>query len=480
MKAPGPPHHPARDILRATATTGLASVINILLGILRTKVVALVLGPAGVGLYGVLNTLLHSGRTALARGLSTAGSREIAAASNNAESLSSAISAVRAAALAVALGSGALIVLLSPWLASWAFHEPGHTWQVALLGLAIFFAVMAANLDALLTGLGKVWERSLCFTLSAVASTIIAVIGVVLWGFPGLVLAVVCLPILDFLFLSWQASRMAPAAGTRPRFRWDAEVSGIAFSGMTVSAAVLIGGATQLAARRFLIGQAGIEEAGLYHAAAIISMLYVGVVLNSLVVDFMPRLSKVQTDPIAAQAVINQQLNVSVLLVAPLCIAGVAFSPLAIWLLYSDEFIPAAGMLRWQMLGEALKAPLWVMSSVALAKGSKGIYLALEIAGNALYLSAFYLLYPRVGLSAGGMAFLLYAAFGCVAYWCVLTRHYGYRPDRRIAYKAMLLMVCLGSVLWLTLHNQIWGMTAGTVLTLLCAVMAVRVFIPPR
>ena len=42
-----------RQILRSSFIIGGASVINILVGLLRIKVVAVLLGPAGVGLIGI-------------------------------------------------------------------------------------------------------------------------------------------------------------------------------------------------------------------------------------------------------------------------------------------------------------------------------------------------------------------------------------------------------------------------------------------
>ncbi len=449
-----PPAHPAREILRATATTGATTVVNILFGILRTKVVALVMGPAGVGLFGILTTLLHTGRGALARGLSTAGAREIAAASTATPPVvSQTVAAVRSAALLLALGGAALIIASSPWLSDWAFNESGHTWHVAALGIAIFFAVLAASRDAVLTGLGKIHERSICLILAGAASTLIAVVGVWQWGFPALVIAVVALPLMDFLFLSWRADRSAPpdtavhAELARERIRT------IAFTGLTLSAVVLISGGTQLAVRRYLITAEGITQAGLYHAAISISVLYIGVVLNSMTVDYMPRLSRIHLNRIEAERVVNQQLEISLHLIAPLCIAGIAFSPLVISLLYTDEFRPAAGMLRWQMLGEAIKAPLWIMASVLLVKDRKLTYLAIEGASNLLYFGSFVVLYPRTGLNAGGQAFLIANLAGALAYYLILSRFEGMRPAASSLRPFGVLLIVLSAILALTYVN---------------------------
>ena len=47
-----------RQILRSTSIIGGASVINILIGLVRVKVAAVLLGPAGIGLIGLFKAML--------------------------------------------------------------------------------------------------------------------------------------------------------------------------------------------------------------------------------------------------------------------------------------------------------------------------------------------------------------------------------------------------------------------------------------
>ena len=67
-----------RQILHSSSIMGGASVINILIGLLRIKVVAVVLGPAGIGLIGILQNLMATAATTAALGFGTVGTRQIA------------------------------------------------------------------------------------------------------------------------------------------------------------------------------------------------------------------------------------------------------------------------------------------------------------------------------------------------------------------------------------------------------------------
>ena len=65
-----------RRILKTTSITGGASVINILIGLLRTKVLALMLGPSGVGMVGLYTGLMNTATTIATMGVGTTGTRQ--------------------------------------------------------------------------------------------------------------------------------------------------------------------------------------------------------------------------------------------------------------------------------------------------------------------------------------------------------------------------------------------------------------------
>ena len=67
-----------RQILRSTSIIGGASVINILIGLVRVKVAAVLLGPAGVGLMGLFSNLIATAANVAALGMGTVGTRQIA------------------------------------------------------------------------------------------------------------------------------------------------------------------------------------------------------------------------------------------------------------------------------------------------------------------------------------------------------------------------------------------------------------------
>ncbi len=58
-----------RTILRSSSIMGAASVANVVISLVRMKIVAILLGPAGIGLVGLLQHLMQAGASVAAMGL---------------------------------------------------------------------------------------------------------------------------------------------------------------------------------------------------------------------------------------------------------------------------------------------------------------------------------------------------------------------------------------------------------------------------
>ena len=73
------------QILKSSALVGGSSVLNIVIGIVRTKVMALLLGPAGFGLLSVYGSIVTLTQTFAGMGVNSSGVRQIAEAAGSNE-----------------------------------------------------------------------------------------------------------------------------------------------------------------------------------------------------------------------------------------------------------------------------------------------------------------------------------------------------------------------------------------------------------
>jgi antigen flippase len=73
-----PQKHSYGQILKSSALIGGASVVNIAIGIVRTKVMAVLLGPAGFGLFGLYGSIANLTQSIAGMGINSSGVRQIA------------------------------------------------------------------------------------------------------------------------------------------------------------------------------------------------------------------------------------------------------------------------------------------------------------------------------------------------------------------------------------------------------------------
>lgn len=66
------------QILKSSALIGGSSVVNIAIGIVRTKAMALLLGPAVIGLFGLYGSIANLTQSIAGMGINSSGVRQIA------------------------------------------------------------------------------------------------------------------------------------------------------------------------------------------------------------------------------------------------------------------------------------------------------------------------------------------------------------------------------------------------------------------
>ena len=67
-----------RQVFRSSAVIGGSSAINMIIGIVKVKVLAVLLGPAGIGLMGLYQNIMGMAATLAGCGIGSSGVRQVA------------------------------------------------------------------------------------------------------------------------------------------------------------------------------------------------------------------------------------------------------------------------------------------------------------------------------------------------------------------------------------------------------------------
>ncbi len=440
----------SRGLMKSMLIIGSANVVTIGIAILRQKAVAVLLGPAGIGLLGIYANLVGSAATVAGLGLGSSGVRQIAAAREDAAVLAR-VRRVLFCALAVqGVFGSALVWAFRTELAGLFFDDPARTRDVGLVALAVALTLVASSQTALLQGLRRVADLGRVTVLSALAGTIAGLAAIWAYGGDGLVAFIIAQPLTSIAVALIYTHRLPRPEGAAP----DLAAIWAAWRPMVALGAVfmlggLAGSVTVLAMRAVLANDLGLAAAGLFAACWGITMRYVGFLLNAMSADYYPRLTEVIANKPAANRLMNDQSQIGLALGAPVLLALIGLAPWALTLLYSAEFAEAAAVLQWQTLGNIIKIATWPMGFAFVAGAQSRIYLCTQLGWNAMFLAFFFLALPSLGLLAAGVAF--FASFA-IQHMVVrsLARHYhGFAWDR-LTMRLMILHTLLGAVILAT------------------------------
>lgn len=468
-----------RIILRATSITGAGSVATIFLGLVRMKMLAVMVGAAGVGLYGIYGAILNTATALAGLGLSSSGVRQIAEAyaSGNPQVIADARAALRNATIILGLLGGAALAAVSGPLARAVFGDGEQAWAVASLGIGALCAVFSSSQTALLNGLRKIRELALCNVYASLWGTLATIGLMALLGERSILPIVLSLGAITLVVNTWYSAGVpwdgvrATREGQLGQFRLLAQL-GAAFmvSGLASNGVMLL-------VRKLVLQELGLEASGHFQAAWLLSITYVGFILSAMGTDYFPRLTGIIGDKAGAVRLVNDQIEVALLIAGPILLAMFAVAPLVIRLLYSAGFEAAAPLFRWQLIGSLFKIAIYPAGFVLSAAGAGKTFLASELAWNALYLGLVALGLPRIGLEATGAAFAAACAAAMVWVYWIARRMIGFMPRSRVVGVFVLNLTFLCSAQLLLMWDGSVALVWGAVATVLSGLASLRILI---
>ena len=396
-------------IIRNTLLVGGGSVVNMAIGLVRTKVIAVLLGPSGIALFGVFNHIVEVIGATFSLGLGTSGIRQIASshAAGDTSRVSKIVQTLRRTTwitgIAGAIFTGACSLLIARF--TFGDQAPSYVWPISLLGLAVLFRALTTGQGCVVTGtrqLGHFVRISLGGSLAAVVASVPCVY---FWGLDGIAPAVVTSAGAG-LIISWWYSRkieIASASCTRAE-SWDEAKLLIGF-GVPIMATGIVGTLSPYFERVILLRFIGIELLGQYQAAFALAGVAVTFVLGVMSADYYPRLVAHAEEPARFDAEMNAQIEVSLLLAAPALAILSAFSEFWIHWLYSDKFSQSTDVLvimSLGVIGRILGSPLRL---ALLAKHKGKTSFAVELIATSIGLTLIAILAPSLGLFGCAWAF---------------------------------------------------------------------------
>src|SRR5580704_388187 len=398
------------EILKSSALVGGSQVLNIVIGMVRTKAMAVLLGPAGFGLFGLYSSVATLAQTISGLAVNSSGVRQIAAASSSEdqETIQQTVLVLRRISLLLGMLGAGLMVLFSRQISIITFASESHAAAVSWLSVAVFLTLVSASQTALIQGFRRILDLAKIQVLGALFGTLTSIPLVYYFRERGVVPSLICVAAMT-IASSWWYSRQLQFrplayAPMSPAQFWM-ETAALLKLGMAFMASSLITLGVAYAVRVMVLHRVGIEATGLYQSAWTLGGLYVGFILQAMGADFYPRLTARANDNTACNRLVNEQARIGLLLAGPGVVATLTLAPLVIALFYSAKFAAAVGILRWICLGATLQVITWPMGFIIVAKGNQNLFFLSELAWTIVAVSLAWVCIRSFGLNGSGIAF---------------------------------------------------------------------------
>ena len=366
-------------VLKYTGIFGGVQGLNILISLVRNKLIALLLGPQGMGLASLFNTTTNFISQATNLGISFSAVKHVSALFEEGDEAKIAhfVKVVRAWSLITALLGMMVCVVLGPFLSSKTFSWGDHTLHFVLLSPAVGLLAITGGETAILKGARCLRSLAVIQAYSIFAALIISVPIYYFFGQTGIVPVIVLMAFVSMLLTIRHSYRLFPLQ-LRGAHGVLGEGMGMVRLGVAFVVAGILGSGAEMLIRSYLNVTGDLDVVGLYNAGFILTVTYAGMVFSAMETDYFPRLSSLGNDAIQMSLTVNRQIEVSLLIMSPMMALLIIGLPILMPLLYSREFLPVIAMAQVSVFSMYIKSFSLPISYITLAKGDSIDYMVLE------------------------------------------------------------------------------------------------------
>jgi PST family polysaccharide transporter len=374
---------------------------------LRIKCAALLIGPAGVGLVGIYQTLQEMAGTLTGLGIHQSAVRDIAATTHAGDhaALGRLVTSLRRVCWLTGLIGALCLLILASTLSRYTFGSEDYATDIALLAPTIFLARIQAGQAAILQGMRRIDDLARLNILGAATGTAFAVICYAWLGVRGIIPSLLLLALTQTVASWFFVRRMAMTAVPVPWPETLRDARTLLRLGLAFMSSGLLAALVAFLTRAWITQQMDLMTVGLFTAAFSLSGMFINFVLTAMGADYYPRLTAAAHDKGAMTRLVNEQTEVGLLLAVPGLLATLTMAPWIIRAFFSSEFLPAATLLQWFILGCLGRVIAWPLGYIPMAMAHSRWFFVTETAFNVLHLAMIWAGLAMFGVEGTAIAF---------------------------------------------------------------------------
>ena len=453
-----PKEHKKKDnglnhILKYTGIFGLVQVLNMLMNIIRNKIAAIFLGPAGMGMLDMYNKASNLLSQSTNFGIPISGVKHVSEISAQDEHTKTLHYATTLRTYSVMVGLFGMFACMG---CHWLLRDSYKTVNFLLMSPVILMMAVTGGEMAILKGTKRLIRLTKVSVL--VAFIILAVFApfFYLMRSQGIVWALLVSQLLVMFATLHYSVRGLPyrlALFSRAHLKEGLPMLRL---GIGLIVAGLFGKGSETFINYFIEQSNGLGDVGLYNRGYTMAVVYASIIFSAMDADYYPRLSSTGNDLTLQNQTINRQIEVFVLLIAPFLIFFAIGMPLIIPILFSKAFVACISMSVGALLFMYFRALCLPVSYLALARGDSKMYMFTELVYDVLVAIIVPIVYARWGLAATGFTISACGLFDLVMIYGLYRWRYHFRFDFSHLWIYLIHGVLLGGAIAIAFTTQGW------------------------
>ena len=445
-------------VLKYTGLFGGVQGVTMLVSIARNKIVSEFFGPSGMALINLFNNAVKLINQSTDFGLSFSAVKHIAELFDHGtqEEVLKFARTVRTWCVLAALFGMLVCLTLCQQLSYWTFETGEYTVSFAVLSLMVGMLTIQGGEIAILKGLKQLKKVALISAFGAISTLIICLTCYLIWGLDGIVPSLVLCAASVLAIHFYYSTKVIPWRISL--FSKNEYTNGIPMIklGLGYIVAAIFGQGAEYVIRTLILHFGELADVGLYNSGYILAVSYANIVFVAFEADYFPRLSASQHDLKRMNQTINQQIEIGVLLMAPVLTLFVLATPIIVPLLFSAEFVSATPMAICASFFMFFKALTLPVAYLPLAKGDARMYMLTELAYDIFVALAIPFAFKWWGLEGAGWAFSVAGMLNMPLIHLLYRVRYGYRFDFSKLKLYLLLFILFAVAVFTALHANPW------------------------
>lgn len=367
------------DIVKVFSFTAISTLVKMLTGLVSVKVVASMIGPAGVALVGQLNNFAYIIMTVSSGGINSGITKYIAECKDDKDAVSSYLSTALRITVICSLCVGILLILLHNYFSECIMLSSEYGYVFVLFGFTVLLYALNMMFTSIINGFKEFRKYVFINIANSIVGLIFTLSLVLTLGLKGALISAVTYQSVMLLVTIWMIRKLSWFTWSMFRKKMDSTISKkyFRYTLMTLTTAVTAP-VSQMLLRAYVISEISPTEAGWWEGMNRISNMYLMIITSSFSVYYLPRLSEL-TNPSELRYEIVRSYKV----IVPMLLAGLLsvylLRGLVIRVLFTSEFLPMENLFFWQLLGDFFKICSWLLAYLMIAKSLTKKFVVTEL-----------------------------------------------------------------------------------------------------